>query len=102
MNPRIALLVATLGTLLADSIVHRAQAADQFFAGDGTGLATAKWGPDGGPFTSTFTAGNVANFRVVAGTGTGGTISVGGINVIESFTITAASGTIGGTAAAVN
>src|SRR5689334_12747867 len=78
------------------------QAADQLFAGDGSALTAAKWGPDGGPFTASFTTGNTANFKVVNGTGTGGTISVGGINVIENFTLTAASGTIGGTAATVN
>ena len=74
------------------------QAADQFFAGDGSALSTAKWGPDGGPFTSSFVSGNVANFNIVNGTGTGGTISVGGIHVLQNFTITAVGGTIGGTA----
>jgi len=46
--------------------------ADQFFAGDGSALSASKWGPDGGPYTSPFTTGNVANFNVANGTGTGG------------------------------
>src|SRR3982751_300971 len=52
---------------------------DQFFAGDGSALSALKWGPAGGPFTSAFTTGNVANFAVANGTGTGGSITVGGI-----------------------
>ncbi|MBI1763003.1 MAG: hypothetical protein HYR56_16370, partial [Acidobacteria bacterium] len=70
-------------------------AADQFFAGDGSALTAAKWGTTaGGPFTSAFTSGNVANFATVNGTGTGGSITVGGITATENFTLTAISGTI--------
>ncbi len=76
-------------------VAKRADAADQFFAGDGSALATSKWGTSAaGPFTSAFTAGNVANFAIVNGTGTGGSISVSGIVATENFTLTAASGTL--------
>ena len=82
-----------------------AHSADQFFAGDGTALNTAKWAATAaGPFTSAFTAGNVANFAVVNGTGTGATITFGGIVATENFTITTVGGTIGtgGTVATVS
>src|SRR5258708_5985022 len=81
-------------------------AADQFFAGDGSSLTTAKWGATAaGPFTSTFTIGNVANFAIVDGTGTGASgISVSGINATENFTLNSPTGTMttGGTVATVN
>lgn len=68
--------------------------ADQFFAGDGSALTAAKWGPEGGPYTSSFVPGNVANFNVVNGTGTGASIMVGGFTATENFTLTAISGTL--------
>jgi len=98
---RSSILILSLASMLAGS--PAARATDQFFAGDGSALSASKWGTtNAGPFTSAFTNGNVANFSIVNGTGTGGTISVGGINVTENFTITAASGTLGGTASTVN
>lgn len=70
-------------------------AADQFFACDGTTLSGSKWAPtNSGPFTDSFSAGNNANFAKVNGTGTGASITVAGINAIESFTLTSPSGTI--------
>jgi autotransporter-associated beta strand protein len=70
-------------------------AADQFFAGDGDALNAQKWGATAaGPFTNAFTAGGVANFATPNGTGTGASITVGGINATESFTLTAAGGTL--------
>lgn len=81
-------------------------AADQFFAGDGSTLTAAKWGTSSaGPFTSTFTSGNVANFAIVDGTGAGaGGITVGGLTATENFTYSSPSGTLatGGTVAPVN
>jgi hypothetical protein len=80
-----------------------AQAADQYFAGDGTALNTAKWSPTaGGPYIDSFINNNVANFAVVNGTGIGATITVGGISATENFTISTAGGTIGGVAGATN
>lgn len=77
--------------------------ANQFFSGDGSVLSDTKWAAtNAGPFTSAFVAGNTANFAIVDGIGAGGTISVGGINATENFTITSAGGRIGGTAATVN
>jgi autotransporter-associated beta strand protein len=76
--------------------------ADQYFAGDGSPLSASKWAAtNAGPFTSPFTAGNVANFAVVNGTGTGALITVGGINAIENFTLTPGAGAIGGTTGAI-
>jgi autotransporter-associated beta strand protein len=72
-----------------------AQAADQFFAGDGSALTASKWGTSGGPYTDTFTNGNTANFGVVNGTGAGaGGISVGGLTATENFTYSSPSGTL--------
>src|SRR5204863_2194947 len=60
--------------------------ATQFFACDGTALSSAKWAATAaGPFTSPFTNGNVANFAIPHVTGTGGGITVGGINASENF-----------------
>ncbi|HEX8187340.1 MAG TPA: Calx-beta domain-containing protein, partial [Pyrinomonadaceae bacterium] len=47
-----------------------------------------------GPFTGAFTAGGVANFARPNGTGVGASITVGGFNATENFTLTAAGGTI--------
>jgi autotransporter-associated beta strand protein len=69
-------------------------AADQFFAGDGSAFNSSKWGIDGGPYTSAFTSGNVANFNVANGTGTGASVTVGGILATENFTLTGIGGTI--------
>jgi autotransporter-associated beta strand protein len=72
-----------------------ASAANQYFACDGSALSAAKWGDGpGGPFNASFIAGNVASFGIPNGTGTGGSIVVGGINATEDFTLTSASGTI--------
>jgi len=71
-------------------------AANQFFAGDGSALSASKWAStSAGPFTSAFTANNVANFATVDGTGTGATLTFGGFNATENFTLTTAGGTIG-------
>jgi autotransporter-associated beta strand protein len=78
--------------------------ADQFFAGDGSALTAAKWGPNGGPYTLAFSNGNVANFNVPDGTGSGaGGITVAGIVATENFTYTSPSGTLltGGTVAPI-
>ncbi len=91
---RPALITILALTVLAVGIFV-VQAADQFFAGDGSALNTAKWGTSAaGPFTSAFTNGNVANFATVNGTGTGGSITVAGVSATENFTLTAISGTI--------
>lgn len=88
----------TLSVLAITGLVFRVltvNAADQYFAGDGSSLSAAKWGTSpGGPFTSTFTNGNLANFSVPGGTGTGGSINVAGLNATDDFTITSPSGTI--------
>lgn len=71
-------------------------AADQFFAGDGSALNASKWSATAaGPFNSPFTSGSVANFATPNGTGTGATITVGGFNATENFTLTSTGGTIG-------
>ncbi len=70
-------------------------AADQFFAGDGSALNASKWGATAaGPFTSPFTSGSIANFATPNGTGTGASVTVGGFNATENFTLTSAGGTI--------
>jgi len=80
--------------------------ADQFFAGNGTALTSSNWGlSSAGPFTSTFTAGNTANFATVNGTGSGaGGITVSAINATENFTYSTPSGTLltGGTVITIN
>lgn len=81
-----------------------APSADQFFAGDGSALTAAKWGPLGGPYTSTFTSGNVANFAVPNGTASGaGGITVSGIVATEDLTYSSPTGTLstGGTVAPI-
>jgi len=79
----------------SDEDTRLAPLADQFFAGDGSAWTSAKWGAAaGGPFNSSFTAGNTANFATVNGSGTGGSITVAGINSVENFTLTSASGTV--------
>ena len=89
-----ALLAASLLALSITGAVA-VLAADQFFAGDGSALNASRWGATAsGPFTNAFTAGSVANFATPNGTGTGASITVGGFNATESFTLTAAGGTI--------
>src|SRR5437870_993765 len=84
-----------MAILSAVSLNATAQAADQFFAGDGSALSAAKWAPtNAGPFTSAFTAGNVANFGIVNGTGTGAALVLGGVTATENFTLTPATGTL--------
>jgi autotransporter-associated beta strand protein len=86
-------LLATIG--LAAATIAGAQAADQYFAGDGSALTALKYAADpAGPFTSSFTAGNVVKFATVNGTGTGGSIAVGGFIATENFTLTSNNGTI--------
>src|SRR3954447_18253893 len=86
------LLLAAAGLSLRLYIVS---ATDQYFAGDGSALSSAKWGSDpAGPFTSLFIAGNLANFSIPNGTAAGGSINVAGINASENLTVTSASGTI--------
>lgn len=88
-------LVASLCALSAAGVVA-VLAADQFFAGDGSVLNGSKWGATAaGPFTSSFTGGSVANFATPNGTGVGASITVGGFNATENFTLTAPGGTIG-------
>ncbi|HEX8149748.1 MAG TPA: Calx-beta domain-containing protein [Pyrinomonadaceae bacterium] len=84
-------------SLLALSVagVVAVLAADQFFAGDGSLLNAQKWGATAaGPFADAFTAGSVANFAKPNGTGMGASITVGGINATENFTLTSFGGTI--------
>ena len=89
--------VVLAASLVAASVagVVAVLAADQFFAGDGSALNASKWGATAaGPFTSAFTSGSVANFAAPNGTGVGASITVGGFNATENFTLTAAGGTI--------
>jgi autotransporter-associated beta strand protein len=91
----VCLFLAASFFALSAAGVFAVLAADQFFAGDGSALSAAKWGATAaGPFTSAFTAGSVANFAAPNGTGTGASITVGGFNATESFTLTTAAGTI--------
>ena len=88
------ILVASLAAASAAFAVA-ALAADQFFAGDGSALNAPKWGATAaGPFNSTFTSGSVANFATPNGTGVGASVTIGGFNATENFTLTAAGGTI--------
>lgn len=88
------LLAAFLLGLSAAGVVA-VLAADQFFAGDGSALNAPKWGATAaGPFNSSFTAGSVVNFATPNGTGAGASITVGGFNATESFTLAAVGGTI--------
>src|SRR4051812_13718007 len=81
-------LPAAAGRSAAPDKEILAPQADQFFAGDGSALTASKWAAtSAGPFTSAFTAGNVANFATANGTGTGASITVGGINATENFTL---------------
>jgi autotransporter-associated beta strand protein len=92
---RVGTFLAVSGVFVLAIGVCAVLAADQFFAGDGSALTASKWGTvAAGPFTSAFTNGNVANFATANGTGTGGSITVGGINAAENFTLTSSSGTI--------
>jgi autotransporter-associated beta strand protein len=87
-------LAASLFALSVAGVVA-VLAADQFFAGDGSALNASKWGATAaGPFANAFTAGNVANFATPNGTGAGASVTVGGFNATENFTLTAAGGTI--------
>ncbi|HEY0172656.1 MAG TPA: Calx-beta domain-containing protein [Pyrinomonadaceae bacterium] len=87
-------LAASLVALSAAGVVA-VLAADQFFAGDGSALNASRWGATAaGPFTGAFTSGGVANFAAPNGTGTGASITVGGVNATENFTLTAAGGTV--------
>ncbi|MBK8464723.1 MAG: hypothetical protein IPL32_02745 [Chloracidobacterium sp.] len=77
--------------------------ANQYFASDGSVLSDVRWGTSvAGPFNTAFTAGNTAFFAIANGIAAGGTISVGGINATENFTITSSGGRIGGTASTIN
>jgi len=77
--------------------------ADQFFACDGSSLLDPKWAPtNAGPFTSSFAAGNVANFAGASCTAAGANISISGINVLEDFTITTAGVPIAGAPSTIN
>jgi len=77
--------------------------ANQYFSCDGSVLSDIRWGTSvAGPFNTAFTAGNTALFAIANGIAAGGTISVGGINATENFTITSSGGRIGGTASTVN
>lgn len=88
------ILAASLVALSVAGVVA-VLAAEQFFAGDGSALNAARWGATpAGPFTSAFTGGSVANFAAPNGTGVGASVTVGGINATESFTLTAAGGTV--------
>lgn len=102
---RIAALMFVIAAVLAVAVLAGSfiPLANQYFACDGSVLSDTKWAPtNAGPFTSSFVAGNVANFATVNGIGAGGNITVGGINATENFTITSIGGTIGGTAATIN
>ncbi len=103
---RFAGLVFLIGCTLAVAVtVSRSFSplANQFFACDGSVLSDVRWAAtNAGPFTSAFTTGNTANFATVNGIGAGGTITVGGINATENFTITSSGGRIGGTASTIN
>ena len=85
-----------LHVILAVSGIAAGQAADQFFSGGGTALDSASYASSAaGPFASTFVSGNTWNYAgASAGTGTGGTISIGGLNATQNFSLTAASGTL--------
>ena len=78
-----------------------ARATEQYFAGDGSALTASKYtattgssNPATGPFTSAFVSGNIIGFDVANGTGTGGSVTVGGFDAQENFTLTSASSTI--------
>jgi autotransporter-associated beta strand protein len=87
------LAASTLALSIAGAVA--VLAADQFFAGDGSALNASKWGATAaGPFNSAFAPGSVANFATPNGTGTGASITVGGFNATENFTLTSAGGTI--------
>ena len=76
-------------------LVTPALPADQYFSGDGSALTASSWGASAaGPFTNAFTSGNIVDFAIANGTGTGGSITVGGINATENFTLTSPTGTI--------
>ena len=78
------------------SNISRVSAAiDQFFAGDGSALNANKYANSAaGPFTDAFVSGNIINFGTPNGTGTGASVTVGGFNAIENFTLTSVNGTI--------
>ncbi|MDT5271649.1 MAG: hypothetical protein QOH49_3835 [Acidobacteriota bacterium] len=91
----VCLFLAASLLALSVACVVAVLAADQFFAGDGSALNASKWGATAaGPFTSAFTAGSVANFATPNGTSTGASVTVGGFNATENFTLTSAGGTI--------
>ena len=91
---------------LALAAVTTMPAAEQYFAGDGSALTASKYGTSAtGPFTSAFTSGNIFGYgNTTAGTGTGGSIQVGGFDITQDFTLTSASGTIttGGSVVGIN
>ena len=61
----VSFLPAAAGRSVAADEEILAPQADQFFAGDGSGLTASKWAAtSAGPFTSAFTSGNVANFAI--------------------------------------
>ncbi len=72
----------------------------QTFAADGSAFSTSKWSAQTGTScdntgqTNAFTNGSTAYFCTPAGTGTGASITVGGIVATENFTLTGTSGTI--------
>jgi len=82
-----------LTVILAPGMLNL-EAADQFFSGSGTALDSSSYGTtSAGPFTSSFTNGNTWNYSGVAsGTGTGGTLTVVGMNATQNFTVTSAAG----------
>ena len=92
---RVCLFLSASLLALSGAGLVAALAAEQFFAGDGSALNAPKWGATAaGPFASAFTAGSVANFATRNGTGVGASVTVGGINATENFTLTAAGGTV--------
>lgn len=92
---RVGVFVFASFVALSAAGVVAVLAADQFFAGDGSALNASRWGATAaGPFTSAFTSGSVANFAAPNGTGVGASITVGGFNATENFTLTAAGGTV--------
>lgn len=92
---RVGVFVFALVVAVSAAAAVAVLAADQFFAGDGSALNASRWGATAaGPFISAFTNGSVANFAVPDGTGVGASITVGGINAAENFTLMAAGGTV--------
>ncbi|MCE9615641.1 MAG: autotransporter-associated beta strand repeat-containing protein [Lentisphaerae bacterium] len=86
------LLAVVFGTTLA---LQQAQAVSQYWNGAGTWNAANTWSQvSGGPYTSTWTNGNDAQFNVPASTITGATVTFTNITATENVTFTAG-GTLG-------